>query len=347
MAKRTLKAATPLLLVRKEITKAEAATGQAPLLLGENFFRLDDHVDRFFRSCEKGRLSPPVDKAEVKHLLAECTHQAGLDAAFVQMISTRGPYKNPMVRDPRQCSNTFYAYAMPYIWIVRPDRQDQGIDLAIAVGNRRTPKEAIDPTMKNFNWLDLTKGLLEGLDRGGVAVEGQVAVQETEGRIRTVEITPADAPACPEAVEAMRPFFDVQYANPSGSHRFARAARAAVDDAREAVAAVVGCDAGEVVFTGGGTESDNTAVLGTMAVKSGNPTQILSVALSGDGGAIQTNVWISSITSTMCSPLPLISLKTLSTTSPIESPVNGIWTPIACPRSARVLYSVFADLVLM
>ncbi|MFZ9629394.1 MAG: aminotransferase class IV [Ilumatobacteraceae bacterium] len=130
------------------------------------FFRLDDHVDRFFRSCEKGRLSPPVDKAEVKRIVAECTSQAGLDAAFVQMICTRGPYKNPTVRDPRQCSNTFYAYAMPYIWIVRPDRQDEGIDLAIAVGNRRTPKEAIDPTMKNFNWLDLTKGLLEGLDRG-------------------------------------------------------------------------------------------------------------------------------------------------------------------------------------
>jgi cysteine desulfurase len=75
----------------------------------------------------------------------------------------------------------------------------------------------------------------------------------------------ATTPMRQEAVEAMRPYFDVQYANPSGSHRFARAARAAIDDAREAVAAVIGCDAGEVVFTGGGTESDNTAVLGAVA----------------------------------------------------------------------------------
>jgi len=133
---------------------------------GGHFFRLDDHIERFFRSCEKGRLAPPVSHDDIRRILAECAHRAGLDAAFVQMFSTRGPYLNPAVRDPRQCTNTFYAYAMPYLWIVRPERQDEGIDLAVAVGNRRTPKEAVDPTMKNFNWLDLTKGLLEGLDRG-------------------------------------------------------------------------------------------------------------------------------------------------------------------------------------
>ena len=73
----------------------------------------------------------------------------------------------------------------------------------------------------------------------------------------------------PEAIEAMLPFLDVRFANPSGSHRFARSVRGAVDDAREVVAAAVGCDAGEVVFTGGGTESDNTAVLGAIARRGG------------------------------------------------------------------------------
>lgn len=130
------------------------------------FFRIDDHIDRFFRSCDKARLSPPVTKEDIRRILAECTHQAGLTEAYVQMISTRGPYASPTNRDPRQCSNTFYAFAMPYIWIVRPERQEEGIDIAIATGNRRTPPESIDPTMKNFNWLDLTRGLLEGLDRG-------------------------------------------------------------------------------------------------------------------------------------------------------------------------------------
>jgi cysteine desulfurase len=74
----------------------------------------------------------------------------------------------------------------------------------------------------------------------------------------------ASTPMRREAIEAMLPFLDVQFANPSGSHRFARQARAALDSARDIVAGAVGCDAGDVVFTGGGTEADNTAVMGAV-----------------------------------------------------------------------------------
>lgn len=79
----------------------------------------------------------------------------------------------------------------------------------------------------------------------------------------------ATTPMRPEAVSAMLPYLSEQYANPSGSHRFARSARKAVDDAREEVAGLIGCDPGEVVFTSGGTESDNTAVLGAVARRGG------------------------------------------------------------------------------
>ncbi len=79
----------------------------------------------------------------------------------------------------------------------------------------------------------------------------------------------ATTPMRAEAVAAMLPHLSEHYANPSGSHRFAREARKAIDDAREVVADVVGCRPGEVVFTGGGTEADNTAVLGTVARRGG------------------------------------------------------------------------------
>ena len=75
----------------------------------------------------------------------------------------------------------------------------------------------------------------------------------------------ASTPMRAEAIEAMLPFLDGLYANPSGSHRFARRARQAVDEARDRVAAVVGCHPNEVVFTGCGTESDNTAILGAVS----------------------------------------------------------------------------------
>ena len=72
----------------------------------------------------------------------------------------------------------------------------------------------------------------------------------------------ATTPLRPEALDAMLPFLTDQFGNPSGSHSVSRAARAAVDEARETVAEALGCEPGEVVFTGGGTEADNLAVKG-------------------------------------------------------------------------------------
>jgi branched-chain amino acid aminotransferase len=81
------------------------------------------------------------------------------------MIMTRGTYQSLANRDPRLCENRFMAYALPYIWIVSPEKQEAGINLAI-VDNRRTPAEAVDPRIKNFNWMDLQRGLFEALERG-------------------------------------------------------------------------------------------------------------------------------------------------------------------------------------
>jgi len=72
----------------------------------------------------------------------------------------------------------------------------------------------------------------------------------------------ATTPMRPDAIEAMLPFLDVRFANPSGAHRMARDARRAIDDARDELAELVGARPGEVIFTSGGTESDNLAVFG-------------------------------------------------------------------------------------
>ena len=72
----------------------------------------------------------------------------------------------------------------------------------------------------------------------------------------------ATTPMRAAAIAAMQPYLDGVYANPSGSHRFAREARRAIDEARDSVAESLRCKPGEVIFTGGGTEGDNAAIFG-------------------------------------------------------------------------------------
>jgi cysteine desulfurase len=74
----------------------------------------------------------------------------------------------------------------------------------------------------------------------------------------------ATTPLHPEALEAMMPFLTEEFGNASSVHALGRAARDAVEAARDAVAALIGADPSEIVFTGGGTESDNAALHGVL-----------------------------------------------------------------------------------
>ena len=66
----------------------------------------------------------------------------------------------------------------------------------------------------------------------------------------------------PEVVKEMLPYFDVQYGNPSSIHQFGRKAKNAIQKARKQVAALIGAESDEIIFTSGGTESNNTIFYG-------------------------------------------------------------------------------------
>ena len=74
----------------------------------------------------------------------------------------------------------------------------------------------------------------------------------------------ATTPLFPEVLEAMRPYFIDRFGNASSIHHHGQETRAAVEAARESVAALIGCRASEVVFTSGGTESDNLGIFGVL-----------------------------------------------------------------------------------
>ncbi len=77
----------------------------------------------------------------------------------------------------------------------------------------------------------------------------------------------ATSPLRPEVAQAMAPFGSEVFGNPAGSHRVSRRAAAALEEAREEVAEIVGCRPGEVIFTASGTEADNLAVLGALRAR--------------------------------------------------------------------------------
>ena len=84
------------------------------------------------------------------------------------MILTRGSSPT-LSRDPRDAVNQLICFAIPFGWILRPEDREAG--LAVAVSDiRRIPPESVDPTVKNYHWLDLVMGLYGAYDRGADTV---------------------------------------------------------------------------------------------------------------------------------------------------------------------------------
>ncbi len=72
----------------------------------------------------------------------------------------------------------------------------------------------------------------------------------------------ATTPIDKEVADAMRPFLDTYFGNPSSTHEYGVVTKMAIEDARDNVAALIGCKSSEIVFTSGGTESNNYAIKG-------------------------------------------------------------------------------------
>ena len=88
----------------------------------------------------------------------------------------------------------------------------------------------------------------------------------------------ATTPLAPEAMEAMFPYLREHYGNPSSIHGAGRATRAAIDDARDRMARLLGAKPHEIIFTGGGTESDNLAILGLARANVARGRHLITVA---------------------------------------------------------------------
>jgi branched-chain amino acid aminotransferase len=126
------------------------------------FYRLDDHLDRFSAGLARLRLDPGHDRAGVEAILHGCVRLAGLREAYVSMTCTRGRVP-PGSRDLRSARATFYCYAVPFVWICTPEQQAAGVSMRISEVTR-IPPQSVDPTVKNYHWLDMELAQLDAYD---------------------------------------------------------------------------------------------------------------------------------------------------------------------------------------
>jgi branched-chain amino acid aminotransferase len=129
---------------------------------GGRFFRLDLHLDRFFGGLEKLRMTIPFDRNGVAEILHNCVAVSGHRSSYVEMICTRAsPTFSP---DPRDAVNRFMAFAIPYGSVANAEQMQRGLHVAISQ-TVRIPAASVDPSIKNYHWLDLVRGLFDAYDR--------------------------------------------------------------------------------------------------------------------------------------------------------------------------------------
>ena len=140
-------------------------TYDVPAVWNGRFFRLDDHLARLERSCAKLRLTPPMPIPRIREMLIELVRLTELRDAYVDVIVTRGMAPKGQ-RDVRLATPAIYAFVIPYVWIMPLALHEVGGSAVVTRGTRRTPPGAMDPTIKNLQWGDLSRGFFEAFDRG-------------------------------------------------------------------------------------------------------------------------------------------------------------------------------------
>ena len=151
-------------ILEPTVTKSDAVYDTISVL-NKQIFRFDDHLERFKRSCKSMEIKVPHSDSEIRNIAIECVLRSGFHNGILTIIGRRGPYQDLSKRDPRTCKNGLIVVVVPPYNIFGDEKIREGLSVSI-VKNRRVPKEAIDARTKNFNWMDLNKGLFEAFKDG-------------------------------------------------------------------------------------------------------------------------------------------------------------------------------------
>ena len=131
-----------------------------------NIFRLGDHLDRLLDGARKLRLDAGMTKEELADITKRCVSMSQLRESFVNLTVTRGYGKKKGEKDLSKLTHQVYIYAIPYLWAFPPSEQIFGTTAIVPRHVRRAGRNTVDPTIKNYQWGDLTAASFEAKDRG-------------------------------------------------------------------------------------------------------------------------------------------------------------------------------------
>lgn len=147
------------------LTHSDITYDVVPVIDG-GFFRLPDYLTRFEASRRALFLHIPESNEDIRGILHSMVAKTGLRDSYCAMVASRGVPLIPGSRDPRECGNHFFAWAVPYIHVVKPDVIARGAKLWIAKKTRRIPDDSVNPMAKNYHWGDFTQGIFEAKEAG-------------------------------------------------------------------------------------------------------------------------------------------------------------------------------------
>lgn len=131
-----------------------------------NVFRLGDHLDRLLNGARQLRLDVGMSKEELAEIAKRCVSLSQLRESFLNITITRGFGQRQGERDVSKLTHQLYVYAIPYVWAFPPQEQIFGTTVIVPLHVRRASRATVDPTVKNYQWGDLTAASFEAQDRG-------------------------------------------------------------------------------------------------------------------------------------------------------------------------------------
>ncbi|HEV2358982.1 MAG TPA: aminotransferase class IV [bacterium] len=127
-------------------------------------FKLDQHLDRLFRSARAVKIRPPLDKERIRDVITEAIRMARLENVYIKCIMTRGTSPAPYM-DLLRSVPSLIVIAVPYPEKANPFVDRPGVRATIA-SIRRTPDDVFDSRIKSLNYLPFALARLEALEAG-------------------------------------------------------------------------------------------------------------------------------------------------------------------------------------